>query len=423
MTFQPKDGADFALYRRFPIQRAHEISESEQARLLGLINASHTRRPFAAEELFIFPGVLSTQAIDSYGTRMGASSLRNYLVDVQAGIGLMNSHRTGGWNDAELPVGRIFSGALEGQALATGQVPFDDQMGQALAIWAYMVRGIQITPDATNDDLILGIESGTVNDLSITFSIRPDGRYVCSICGENYLDYEACRHFAFAEYEAGRCFAWVENAHAYEGSLVWAGATPGAMIRKAQMGAQRGLLDKAQVDFLENHYQMRLLDTRTSEPLKKLDAPARAEETEVSMNREPVLTQLAEYGVGEDQLAELRAVEDDGAFVGQAVSQLGQRLTDAEAQARELETEAAMGRTYRDDLVEATVQARVRAQGDAFDAARYQQFLAGSNDVAFIREARDTWESLAEQILSGGTGQTRKPKTDTPVRAPAAAYR
>ena len=253
------------LVGRAPIE-AGALDEATQRRLLRVINERHARSELSGEDVYLFPGVLSTQAVDYYGTRMSPRSMRNYKADVKAGIALMNMHRTGGFLESgEQPVGRIFEASLEGDALKPGEAGFDEQVGLELQVWNYMIRGIQVT-DVANDDLIRAVEGGTTKSMSIGFTVRPDGQHLCGLCGNDYFAWsddpdKRCPHLAFVEYEEGRCFVWVEKAHAVEGSLVYKGATPGAMVRKARAFADE--IPQESVDFLEDRYQVRLLDVRT----------------------------------------------------------------------------------------------------------------------------------------------------------------
>ena len=76
---------------------ARALTPQGRRRLLDRINESYAREPVEADDIFLFPGVLSTQGIDSYGTRMAPSSMRAYRQTIEAeGVPLMNSHRTGG---------------------------------------------------------------------------------------------------------------------------------------------------------------------------------------------------------------------------------------------------------------------------------------------------------------------------------------
>jgi len=443
--------SDYALAGRGTIEPV-ELDEATAGRLLRTINRQHARSPLTIEDVYLFPGVPSTQAIDYYGTRMTPRSMRNYRADVKGGIALMNMHRTGGWSsEGEQPVGRIFEAELVGDAVEPG-AGFDGQHGMALQTWQYMLRGIQVT-DVANDDLIRAIEGGTTKDMSIGFSTYPDGEFECSICGRPYYgrdeDGDYCPHLAFSTYEdeegeAVRCFVWVENAHVYEASLVYKGATPGAMVRKAKQYADR--LPKDEVEWLEERYQVRLLDRgAVALPGKRNQGeeppsvpPARGEggslpeaEEEVRMDRSTVVERLRAL-VGEERLAELEAIEDDGEFVAQSLramteaheAQVNELLAEAEAletRVSALEPDAEIGLAYKTDLVNEAVKARVQAEGNDCPAEKYRAVLMGQDDLEFIKAERKAWQARAAEVLKSGR-QIPVGGEDAEVRAPAAAY-
>lgn len=448
-----QENASLFEIRRASISPAAELDEATAARLLRVINTRHSRGPLSLDQVYLFPGTPSNQAIDHYGTRMAESSLRNYLKNVRAGVALMNSHRTGGLfaGSAELPIGRLFEGELSGEILQVGKAGFGDQVGQELAAWHYMIRGVRLT-DVSNDDLIASIDGGTIRDESIGFSLGPDGQFTCSICGRDYLnrgvrwddEEHRCPHLAFVEYDGQRAFVWVERAKLAEVSLVYKGATPGAMIRKAMACAPQ--LDRQALGMLEEHYQVRLLGGSTH-PVKTVEdrpkpgeAGNRSQPEEVNsmseLNRAPII-ELLEDHLPAERVAQIRAVEDDDGFALAAalalvelhqseqarVAELSAQTRALQQQAETLATEAEIGRTYRDDLVTAAVAARVRVQGNAFDAERYRGVLVRSNDLDFIKSEKATWEARAAEVLRAGPGQTRQAgDSETPVRAPAGAY-
>lgn len=433
----PDELERFHEIRRATISPTVRVDQATLERLLETINRRHSRRALTPEEVYIFPGTPSNQRIDFYGTRMAPSSLANYQADIQGGIALMNSHRTGGFiSEAELPIGRIFEAELLGEPIQIGGAEFDQRTGQELLAWHYLLRGVKVT-DIANDDLIAAIEGGTIKDESIGFTLRPDGRMLCSICGNNYMRYDECPHVVFGEYENAdgirhRAFAWADNAHIAEASLVYDGATPGAMIRKAQELAPT--LEPATLDYLEEHYQVRLRGAQAF--IKAAPPRSRSNSTkggDMPITRDPIL-EIVRNLAGDGEAEALQAVEDDSAFALGACESIEIRFI-AEQQAataqvealerdlHEREALAAIGQTYRDDLVSAAVEARVRAEGNEFDAERYRRVLTNSGDLDFIKSERQTWEARAQAVLQGGPGQTRQKPENSVQQAPAAAYR
>lgn len=183
----------------------------------------------------------STDRVDTYGTRMRPSSLKNYAADASAGIALCNSHRT-----TELPFGQTYAGAYQPGTPGRTRMDF------------YIPPGLNINGVNTTD-VIKAIMYGTARDVSIGFY---GGRLHCSLCGKPMLstglaslvsfgpDAEAreqldpsapCHHIPGLEFaerdihgqKTGRraiAIGDVEDAHCAEVSLVFDGSTPEAKI-------------------------------------------------------------------------------------------------------------------------------------------------------------------------------------------------
>jgi hypothetical protein len=264
---------------------------------MTLINKLSRSGSLDPESLYAFDCIPSTQNVDSYYTRMDVSSLINYANEANAGVPILNSHRSGGWrSQAELPIGRSFNGKVENDPDTANQQIFTSS--------AYMLRGNMANGSVNTSDIIAAIEAGTVSDISIGFTFSagtPEKNYadrtmiLCSICGNDLLDAnwwdddpDTCHHWPGEIYksEGGKkselCVGNVVNAHLSEYSTVYQGATPGAIILKAQRAASEGL-DRAMVRRLEEAYHTRLVDYSTF-PVPVIKA--RKEETE-GQDKEP----------------------------------------------------------------------------------------------------------------------------------------
>lgn len=75
---------------------------------------------------------------------------------------------------------------------------------------------------------------------------------------------------------------------------------------------------------------------------------------------------------------------------------------------RQLMKEAEQGRTYAADLIDQAVAARVRAQGEGFDAEKYKSMLVRSGDLDFVKEEIKSYDELAKQRFTTG----RQTKTE-----------
>jgi phage head maturation protease len=219
---------------------------------------------------------ISSDVLDAWYTRMAPSSLKNYAADAEAGVSFQDSHDT--WR---LPLGR----SLTGNFIAKGEG------GEVFADF-FTIRGLKFN-DGTypmSDDYINAMRAGIVKDVSIGFI---PGEYICSVCQCDMLDWDSdCRHWPGDEVEIkdkdGKVirteivFAWVANARLAEVSAVYNGATPGAMILKAQAAARSGQLRPEQVRLLEQRYRINLPDARRSVAVGKVQEEEMAERTNPS---------------------------------------------------------------------------------------------------------------------------------------------
>jgi len=354
---------------------------------MEIINRSHARTPLQPEEAYVFEGRLSGQRVDTYQTRMAESTMRNYLTDFNEGRALMNSHRTGGFMDAELPMGRIFAAQIDGQFMATS-APYDAVDGASLTTWAYLQRGLNLTGVST-DDAIRGIDGGTINDMSIGFRVGPDGSYRCSICGKDMRDWSGdCFHVPGVKYEQGRAFAWVEGGRGVEGSLVFAHSTPQAVITKAIRMVETGKLSRRDAGLLEEELGVRIITGRGT--IVPTPQPRTIKES-AKVDWDAIITTLKAVDA---PLAERLAGKDEAGKVTELVSALrGQK-----GQIDNLSPRALLGDKYLDDLVD---QNRVIAENKAFDGERYRKQLRASADVDYIKEEIASWDRQAQAVMSG----------------------
>jgi hypothetical protein len=219
---------------------------------LGLINQM-ARSPLSAEQVYVVPAEISNQSIDAYYTRMTPKSLAAYAEDANRGVAFCDSHE-----HMKLPIGRSFYGvAVESERDDGGQM----LTTQALA---YMIRGMRLSSGLSSDDTILGMEAGIYADVSIGFI--PD-HFWCNICGLDMLASWECMHWPGVEYEIKRegaaepemvvCVADVD-ARLAEFSLVYDGATPNAMLLKAEREMEAGRASPRLVRFVEETCRVNL---------------------------------------------------------------------------------------------------------------------------------------------------------------------
>ncbi|NMF00244.1 hypothetical protein [Aneurinibacillus aneurinilyticus] len=365
------------------------ITETPESVDIELINRQ-TLEPVTEEEIFTFSGNCSNDRLDSYFTKMDpVSTLRNYVEDLKAGVSLLEGHEI--WKN---PYGRSYNGML---------IPANDEPGSynaARGHW-YIIRDLVINGVNTNDT-IRAIKTGIIRDMSVGFG-GSEMWYRCSSCGRDMWDWE-CPHIPGLEDENDRLtFAWVVNARLREVSTVYKGATPGAYIEKARQYVQQGQLSQQNIYTLERQFQTRLDDGKRSFFMPK-------REDEGNMNLLEQLRQaLREHKIEKHAVLEL--VQNEGEVFRQPDDiALRNELGDAATVEgiRQLKQEAEQGRQYATDLIDKAVQARVRAQGEGFDAEKYRAMLVRANDLDFVKDEIESYDELAKQRFTGGRQTERE---------------
>jgi len=217
---------------------------------LELINSRFAKTPLSADDVYVWTSAVSNTLVDSYGTAQHPETLDDYLNDIKQGVARMVGHEVRG----KIPIGRTFDGYIEQyEPLANGHPH------EVLFAKSYMLRGQRLADDLTTDDIITGIEAGTVFAESIGFADRPgaiEATYECSICGTPYERFgwwltPRCKHVAGRWYDSegnelpegeGRFnHLWIRNAQLVEISLVYAGAAQDAKVQRSPYSRTMGV--------------------------------------------------------------------------------------------------------------------------------------------------------------------------------------
>jgi len=272
----PEDNEPGLLLARFPLaERARHQPRTVEELPQELLDAIHNPSVLEHGVPYTNTAWASNELVDSYGTRMRPTSLRNYADDATNGISLQNSHKTD-----ELPLGRTYLGRYK-----SGRAPTPSRTEMDF----FIPPGLNISGVNTSD-VIKAIDYGSVRDVSIGFY---GGNLMCSMDGKPMLrdlmsllmfggsdDDDVrdpnmpCAHLPGVEYNvrdsAGKktgeravAVGEVEGAHCAELSLVFDGATPMASIagrsapvfHKAFRMAEMEILPKEVALSLEARYR------------------------------------------------------------------------------------------------------------------------------------------------------------------------
>lgn len=205
---------------------------------------------------YTWRGEISSFRWDSYDTRMGASTLKNYAAEAEAGVAFLRNH-----NNAEDSIGYSLSGKFTNTSRTSP---------------ARVEADFYALTDPATEPYLAKIRAGVVRDLSVGFF---GGEWICSLCGRDMQQWfgdESCPHLLGMTYtptdEAGTvkgppevARATIENGHLAEVSGVYDGSTPGAMIGKARSLAADGHLNRRMTALVERRYRIYL-----PEPVRRI---------------------------------------------------------------------------------------------------------------------------------------------------------
>ena len=411
------------------------------------------KRTLSADEVFVFPTKLAgDMIIPNRYVQLTKELLDVYAEDAKNGVSLLLDHSwspdgffgLGGRPKAAIPYGRTFDSCYE-----TGT-----EEGETVSLMGdhYMLRGVELDGIKT-DDLAISIEAGTLFDTSIGFGYD---RAVCSICGNNYRDYEKCKHISGKTYEVDGTDGVTRNQLCYikakppgflmENSLVFDGAYPGAgVMSKAgdilenQNGAYEVVEDikgiapdrhmiatysqRAGLTTLVKKSEYKKInpvtypitqgqihgkaiktvletiekgdESKMNENLKKL-LEAFSIKVEEGKTVEELCNQLADAYVA---IPEVEPKEGEAASYmtqEQATEKLGKELT-----ADEVLSLANEGIDYRKQLTDEALAMGVRAMGNEFTKETWEQTFA-SMGTKNIKDIMKTWETQANSSIPAG---------------------
>jgi len=233
--------------------------------------------------------------------------------------------------------------------------------------------------------------------------------YRCSMCGLDLFDYE-CDHIPGMSYSATKdpnqepsdentenriAFAWVDNARLSEVSAVYDGATPDAMIVKANREYRAGRLKGNQLDAFEQRTRIHL---PRSEKFRGYELNSEQGENDMG-------TKADEASGTPDKLV-AREVAFEARSCGLDCTDDADVLDTVKAMRAEIErlqplaVQAQEGKELRTILVEETLEEGVRAFGDSFDKEAKLRMLDGLS-VETVKEMRSSWKEIGDAKFSG----------------------
>lgn len=208
------------VYIRAALAGGARMGEPTDEELTLINRVSPTKLKRAA--VFSFPGIASTNALDTYFTHMRESSLRRIAKSLMDGSALLDSHDV-----YRLPIGSSYYGEVQG--VPGGMVEGVPATMQVPARF-YMLRNLDVPGSGNTDSYIAGITAGMTRKLSIGFG-GADMRITCDQDGSDLYDWDSDMWPGKLLDDGSRATYGVDDADHYETSLVYKNATPGAIIR------------------------------------------------------------------------------------------------------------------------------------------------------------------------------------------------
>lgn len=357
------------LYER---QMAVQTASGNVEQYMDRINQmSHVQ--LSAEDVFVYQGIISSDAMDSYYTKMDAeTSLRNYANDLKAGTPLMTYHET-----SQSPIGRSFDSSIDvkedGKTVVRGLF--------------YIVRHTKINGEST-DDLIRQIETGTLTEMSVGFG-GINLWYKSSYDGKDIFE---SRYYPGDKDENGNLvYYYIMDATLREVSLVYKGACPDAVVERIRNDLPNMEDAERQIQKYETRFNVRI------------DMPKQRSKEGKRMNIEEITRAVEKGDLQRGEL--LKALKVDAITDGQR-SILKELGDDASIETvRSLKEKAEIGERAFNEKLDELVKARV-AIGQEFDQEKYKEQMR-SMDVDFIEDQTRLFEDIKKAEFKPGR-QTQK---------------
>lgn len=416
---------------------------------LSVINTKFAKKELSEDDVYVFSDLMIDNRPTSYYSRIHENLLKTFLNDTRNGIGLLMNH-----NSRTLPVGRSFDAELKHDDVDGSTTP-------TLYGKYYMPLGVATQQGMSTDDLAKSIDAGTVFDTSIGFSAE---QWCCSICKYDIRDWRNCMHFPGEKYMVENANGVNEETMCYvdvgedgegsilENSLVYAGAAGRATIVKQfaetpteqETAKNDSAMSKLSVvdniktvpataklfQYLSADGVVLLTDTTDRTDITKLRSELQVNEKVTELEgklsaTEAELTNVqGQLSAKEGELATATATlsekESEITYLTAKVAELEGKEQELSAKVTELTAKAEVADQFRADLIEQTLDAGVKAQGNSFMRDKFAKFLS-TLSIEEIKEAKTGFEQSfsatfanAKRVTEAGNLE-QKPDANAPL--------
>lgn len=456
--------------------RARGEATDEQLLQLILARAPDPQ-VFESAPPFTWQAEASSGRLDSYYTRMDERSLRNYAKDADDGVMFLDSHDFRQLGLGQSIRGQFVAGEGKVDLRRPDDanphrvlIDFFTIPGLKLgrADSDSFIRGAR---SGMLKDVSIGFDPGRFECNICSKDPFDWWSMECLHIPGAYYD-EAGANVVPRGKDAVQAFAWVREARLLEVSAVYAGATPGAYIQKAKFLVEAGQVERKAVGMLERQLRVTLptpalavpsfavidgklmverggvtIDGRRYDAGMEVAMPKRKQRADEPAEDEEAMAPVDEVGEvtpppaepvepDDDDEADEEEDEEEEAMQAQAAAATGAirraraalaRAEHAEAETidlgaaidamhrriRDLEPRALLGDAYRARVVDAALEAGVRAEGKEFDPVGWRDTFGGMR-VEQIERLAKTWDKAGER--AGG-----RRTADVGIEAPAEA--
>lgn len=403
-----------------------------------------TAEELTEDEVYVFSPLMIDDQETAYSSILHTNLLKKFVKDAKRGTPLLMNH-----NSYQLPVGRSFDSKLVNEHDDELDIDTNSVYGEF-----YIDLGRNTESNMTTDDIVKGIKSGTIFDVSVGFNAKT---WKCSICGHDIRNYMKCPHFPGRTYEIEDDDRTIRNVKCtvivgedgegelLELSLVYAGACDRATIKNFSNESVRELDKGAKLSVVDDFKNIPLnatiyqyytkdgsvLFTDTDERTDGADYLNKRSEEKVNLEKlleifkatfgvdienetqlseklteitgeltkvkEELSAKESELETTKNELAtstvELETVKED-------LSKKDETITELEKANEELASKAEVADTYRSDLINETIELGIKANGNSFQKELFTKFLE-TLSLEEIKSARDGFKQDVDTKFAG----------------------
>ena len=306
-----------------------------------------------------------------------------------------------------------------------GQTVAASVADKALKVQFYILRDYEpgTGPIHKSNEAIKAIEDGFLKDVSVSVKIL---RSECSLCGNDYQNYEMCRHWRgqlvrVTDPETGeqtleRCIQIVHDAEALELSLVWNGSDPHAMITDKYL--EMSISDPYDMAKMEKVISMDQSNIQSNSPQNTrqtvLSSSAGQQTGGNTMDLETLQAQL------KTAQAEKETLEIQKEALQNQCNALQASLNESNAEVQRLKDEASQneslieaGREARKELEDKALELFVAGTENCTEEAKQhqQQFLESLASTADVERQIKAWQAIVDNKIPTER-QTSDPEGD-----------